>query len=279
MPLRLHMNLTDQPSQVALLLEGRPYVVGRGSAADIRLNHPAVSRIHAKFHYREGAWQVQDLNSSSGCYVNQKRVAQWHLNTEPMIFRMGQVNCVAEWVPYRDAVMSESHASWQLKQVQNSTPELMQPMDLETFANFATEILQNLFPRERAALLILNEQGELTQACGNPDWVNSHDFAGSRTAISRAVQTQQPVALANIQDDSVLSAADSVVQQGINSLICVPVTFNRHIYAVLYADSTEVSRPFTEIDLRVITSYARQLGIVFGLREIDQELANSSLPL
>ncbi|TRW49856.1 FHA domain-containing protein [Aliidiomarina halalkaliphila] len=275
MPLRLHMNLVDQPSQVALLMEGRPYVVGRGSSADIHLNHPAVSRSHAQFQFHDGSWQVQDLNSSSGCYVNHERVAQLRLTRDPVQFRMGQVNCVAEWVPYRDAVVSDSQANWQLKQVQNSTPQLMQPMDLDTFANFATEILQNLFPRERAALLLLDEQGELTHSCGNPHWVNTDDFAGSRTAIRRVVETHKPVVLANIQDDRHLRIANSVVQQGINSLICVPVALNQTLYGVLYADSTEVSRPFTEIDLRVVTSYARQLGIVFGLREIDQELANS----
>ncbi|EGN74977.1 GAF domain-containing protein [Idiomarina sp. A28L] len=279
MPLRLQMNLVDQPSQISLLLEGRHYVIGRGSKADIRINDPAISRAHAQIQFREGSWQIQDLNSRSGCYFAHERIEYLSLPYEPLRFRMGHVNCLAEQLPYRDAVAADSEAGWQFKQIKNSTLRLAQTMNLETFANFATETLQNLFPRERAALLLLNEAGVVIQSCGNPSWCSAADFSGSRSAIRRAVTENQPVVLANINDDPLLRNAHSIVEQELSSLICVPVNFNGRTYAVLYADSTETSRAFTDIDLRVVTSYARQLGIVFGLREIDQELANSELPL
>lgn len=275
MPLRLQMNLLDQPSQVALLLEGRPYVVGRGVNADIRLNHPAVSRAHARIQFQDGTWMLQDLNSSGGCYSEQQRVTELCLSRELSQFRLGHVNCATTRVPYRDAVVADSESSWQFKQIKSSRQRLAETMNLEVFSSFATEILQNLFPRERAALLLLDKESEVIQSCGNPGWSCASDFIGSRSAIKRAVVENQAVVLANIADDYVLREAHSIIEYGLASLICVPVGFNGRIYAVLYADSTEISRAFTDIDLRVITAYARQLGIVFGLREIDQALANS----
>jgi predicted component of type VI protein secretion system len=51
-------------------------VVGRHSHADIRLPLPDVSRRHCRLVCRDGGWQVVDLNSLNGVFVNGERVRQ-----------------------------------------------------------------------------------------------------------------------------------------------------------------------------------------------------------
>ena len=59
-------------------------ILGRGAAADIRLNLPTVSRQHAALiRGDEGEWQVTDLGSKAGTQVNGKEV------TGPTPIRMG----------------------------------------------------------------------------------------------------------------------------------------------------------------------------------------------
>jgi ABC-type multidrug transport system ATPase subunit/pSer/pThr/pTyr-binding forkhead associated (FHA) protein len=48
--------------------------VGRGEAADVRLDSPIVSRLHARFTRRDGAWRVEDLESSNGTFLNGRSV-------------------------------------------------------------------------------------------------------------------------------------------------------------------------------------------------------------
>jgi pSer/pThr/pTyr-binding forkhead associated (FHA) protein len=51
-------------------------VLGRHSTADVRLPLPDVSRRHCRFVYTEGSWQVFDLDSLNGVYVNGERLGK-----------------------------------------------------------------------------------------------------------------------------------------------------------------------------------------------------------
>jgi pSer/pThr/pTyr-binding forkhead associated (FHA) protein len=69
-PLRLVL----QPSGMAVELTQPDMVIGRHSTADLRLPLPDVSRRHCRFVYAEGVWQLFDLDSMNGVFVNGERV-------------------------------------------------------------------------------------------------------------------------------------------------------------------------------------------------------------
>ena len=48
--------------------------VGRGESCHIRLDDTYTSTSHARIFSREGAWYVEDLGSTNGTYLNQRRV-------------------------------------------------------------------------------------------------------------------------------------------------------------------------------------------------------------
>lgn len=62
-----------------VVLRGDRVVVGRHSSADIRLSDQNVSREHAAFVAQEGGWQLTDLNSTNGTFVNGKPVQRVRL--------------------------------------------------------------------------------------------------------------------------------------------------------------------------------------------------------
>jgi len=51
-----------------------PTTIGRGFSNLIPLSDPTASRNHAKVHYQEGSWVVQDLGSTNGIIFSGKRV-------------------------------------------------------------------------------------------------------------------------------------------------------------------------------------------------------------
>jgi hypothetical protein len=54
-------------------------LIGRGSTCRIRLTELSVSRQHARLRVAQGAWFIQDLNSTYGTYVNGQRISATRL--------------------------------------------------------------------------------------------------------------------------------------------------------------------------------------------------------
>ena len=80
-PLRLVL----QPSGLVIELTEPDMVIGRHSTADVRLPLPDVSRRHCRFVYADGCWQVFDLNSLNGVYVNGAPVDQAKLHPRDVV--------------------------------------------------------------------------------------------------------------------------------------------------------------------------------------------------
>jgi pSer/pThr/pTyr-binding forkhead associated (FHA) protein len=57
--------------------------IGRADACQIKLEDTYVSTFHARIFNRDGAWFVEDLGSTNGTYLNQRRV------TSPVEVRSG----------------------------------------------------------------------------------------------------------------------------------------------------------------------------------------------
>src|SRR5229473_312734 len=54
--------------------------VGRTEGNDLVLNHPSVSRKHAKFEARNNAWWIIDLKSTNGVKVNGNLITEAQVN-------------------------------------------------------------------------------------------------------------------------------------------------------------------------------------------------------
>ena len=69
-PLRLRLH----PGGHAIDLTSADVVLGRHSDADLRMPLPDVSRRHCRFLHTAAGWEVIDLSSLNGVYVNGQRV-------------------------------------------------------------------------------------------------------------------------------------------------------------------------------------------------------------
>ncbi len=73
------LRLLHQPAGASVEVKRSGFVFGRHSDADVRLPLPDVSRRHCRFVYAEGRWEVIDLDSLNGVFVNGERVRRWAL--------------------------------------------------------------------------------------------------------------------------------------------------------------------------------------------------------
>ena len=78
-----------------------PLAVGRTEGNDLILNHPSVSRKHARFEPRQNAWWIIDLKSTNGVKVNGNLVTEAQVNSGDTIF-VGSVQVDVKAVPAVD---------------------------------------------------------------------------------------------------------------------------------------------------------------------------------
>jgi pSer/pThr/pTyr-binding forkhead associated (FHA) protein len=72
----VRLRLVLRPGNTALEMTRPDVLVGRHSDADVRLSLPDVSRRHCRLVFAAGRWQIFDLNSLNGTFVNGERVQQ-----------------------------------------------------------------------------------------------------------------------------------------------------------------------------------------------------------
>jgi pSer/pThr/pTyr-binding forkhead associated (FHA) protein len=70
------LRLLTQPGALCIELTMPDMLIGRHSEADVRLALPDVSRRHCRFVFADGQWQVFDLNSLNGVFVNGLRLTE-----------------------------------------------------------------------------------------------------------------------------------------------------------------------------------------------------------
>ena len=94
----LELRATSGPAAVSFRLQPPgPVTIGRRSANALQLNHPAVSRDHARFLFRpafangervDGEWLVDDLGSTQGTWLNGVRLKanrQYHVRADDLV--------------------------------------------------------------------------------------------------------------------------------------------------------------------------------------------------
>jgi pSer/pThr/pTyr-binding forkhead associated (FHA) protein len=71
-PLRLLL----EPVGIAIEVHRPEAIIGRHSAAEIRLALPDISRRHCRLFFENQQWRVADLNSLNGVFVNGERMQE-----------------------------------------------------------------------------------------------------------------------------------------------------------------------------------------------------------
>lgn len=61
-------------AEIDEIIEGDPVVIGRDEKADFVLAEPTVSRRHVEVHSTDDGWEVEDLGSRLGTWLNGRRI-------------------------------------------------------------------------------------------------------------------------------------------------------------------------------------------------------------
>lgn len=275
MPARLDVYLSDQPIRRFSLDEGREYVLGRDPACDLTVDDPRISRRHARLWPTGGGWRVADLGSKNGTWIDGRPAADAGELPAAVWLSLGGMPARLERVTEeaRRADAARDHLRWQtsLDLARRIAPEAgLQALLAEILTS-----VREVSGCERSFVLLTRTDGDLELAASvglEGGEISSPGFAGSRSAIERALATGRPVTAVDARFDSLLAGAPSVIQGGIAGLVCVPLQVLGRLIGVIYADSRRPGAGCTELDVEILTALASHAALAIGMARLAREV-------
>jgi sigma-B regulation protein RsbU (phosphoserine phosphatase) len=277
-------------------LQGQAVSIGRASECSIPIKDRYLSRKHAEIVLVEGMWVLKDCGSANGTYLNGTRVDRdYTLKTGDRI-RLGDTELLFESSEHntdRFVAIEDRHASAtiaipineidsmalesgdlsKLQTLNALSRELIEDRPMtELFGFIIDRVMQHLRP-SRAALGLLGADGKsfVNVEVRRQDRSDSSELRISHTLLSEVVEEKKALAFMDVSVDEKLSRAQSIIMQGIHSILCAPLTIGDSVVGVLYVDYLFNQRAISEEDVRLVAQIARFAAIKLETTRLREE--------
>lgn len=242
------------------VVPGEAKTIGRGRQADVFIDDPSLSRLHARLSVDEtGQLAIDDLGSTNGIFVNGTEQLSAFLVPGDTI-RFGRVEylvsfaealttpdapVVSQTILRRVALTSTPKVDrLALEALLATSREMMAFEDLPALLERVLDRLVSIAKPDRAAILLVDSQtGTMTPRAVRPvgAYASVSEFASS-TVVHEALTSRDAFIVHDIRMDPRLQQAASVMLAGVRSVICVPLLGRSGPIGALYADKLGVEQ-------------------------------------
>jgi putative nucleotidyltransferase with HDIG domain len=245
---------------------GDAKTIGRSTQADIIIEDPSLSRMHARVTFDLGGEpRIEDLGSTNGVFVNGSQLKSAVLRANDIIafgfveytvvVRESAVAPPAAPTPVDQAIMRVSVPDERelptdkvvLEALLATSRELMGFSDLPALLERVLDRLHAILKPDRAAILLVDRAtGALTPRAVRPRgaYTSVSQFASS-TVIREALASPDALIISDPMSNPRLQHAPSVVQAYVRSAVCVPLIGRSGPIGALYADRVGSAEDFT----------------------------------
>ena len=276
-------------------IDGESFRIGRDPDSNLSIDNPYVSRNHVTITFDRGSYNLRDLDSTSGTYVNGERVSTRRLEEGDRI-RLSRGRGV-EFVFHQGATADNAQLGGEegeesLKPVRVITPEntrfintarlpgsddlTRETVDrLRSLYEFTSDMLSAHTSRdlsdklaaflmrslnaERCAVLLHDRKRDTLKVVATSDAGKS--IAPSRSITRLSFNDNVAVLSLDAGSDERFADGASVRFQSIRSVMCAPMGSKSRVWGVCYVDNVVTERPFDDEALEFLTAVARQAGL------------------
>ncbi len=286
-----------QPRRMAL--RKKELFVGRRSDSDIVLTDPYVSRRHARLIRQDRGYQVIDLNSTHGTFVNGSRVQERVLEAGDKI-RMGPG---PSEFSYLGSVETDGKRTLSLEESVLQLSAVLPPVasaasELEKISHILDFQYQwgQTFSADRMLGQLLEsalrvsgaERGFLLTISGqNFDYVVGMDHRGehlsesefntSRTVVEQVAKRGDSLFMTEGIDQE-FAAQESIVNMRLRAVACLPLKWisddgdRPAVRGILYLDSRKAMHMLSGLDQKILTRLALEASNVFEKLKLIESL-------
>ena len=169
-----------------------------------------------------------------------------------------------------------------LKTLHRVSEVLAGARDLQALADVALETILDVTAADRAALVLRRDgtsTGEAEVAAARIRNSDQGHFTLSRTLVVDTIMKGVSTFARDASADSRFSSGQSVIGQGIRSVMCVPLRTTDEILGALYVDSQSGPGRFSEEDLELLAAIGNHTGVALHrvrlLGEIERLLLDT----
>jgi GAF domain-containing protein len=272
------LHTPERGAQPVPLPEGDgPFALGRDADCDVVVDHPSISRRHARL-LREGAgWRIEDAGSKNGL-----RVAGHPVAVSPLAagqwFSIGDVFATIETMPASRWRERESAVTRRRQQTRDATGRIAAAESSDAlFATLLESFVEVAGCRRGFVLAGDPRTGFVVRACRGvaPGGLQAVRFAGSAGVIERAVASRRCLLVGDALAQPWARGRASVVGQGIRAAACLPLLDGGAVIGAIYADTDDGDRRFEALDAELIEALGRQAALVLAALRLSERLARA----
>ena len=248
-----------------ITLTEREITIGRSRQADLRLDDPSVSRVHATIRLLDGCYILTDNGSRHGTMVNEKPVKSHRLDANDLI-QVGIYRFVFVQTESRsnDDSVTGAEQFDHLRLLLDVMSLINSSLSLDQVLEHVIDAVIRVTRAERGFLMMLTPSGELEfRVARNFDrtTLSPNGIAASFSIVERVRQTGESVVLSDVLDPDSFHPSRSVVELGLRSVMCVPLKTQERFLGLVYVDSHHEAKRFSERDLEMFYSLASQAAL------------------
>ena len=287
-------------------------VIGRVAECDVVLPDQKISRKHACIRHVDGKWMFEDGDSRNGSKINGTVQATAELSAGHTIeigpFRLifqaappvrpelqtavGGIVCDDDGVSeHMSAIGSldlsvgapaaaadtlalsrRLQASYEIAKATAETlsvPDLLDKVLTAMFGIFDST--------DRGMILLVDpvtgalSRGAVRERSGDVQG----DIQVSETALNRALEKREAVLCVDTQDDGRFSAAQSIVDIGIRSMMIAPLVFRDQLFGAIYLDALKRTVRFQDEDLQLLSVAAAEVAAAIANAELHRQVVKN----
>jgi GAF domain-containing protein len=267
-PGRLRLFPAERPIKELWLIEPGIYRIGRDQSCDLCLDDPEISRFHLEIDARQEPWQVVDSGSKNGSRLDGRPLGCARLGESCWLSLGG--------VPARFERLSTSRKQHyeRLNQQHGDTvnvalKKLSRVNDITGQLDYLLEAFLGLASCSRGAL-ILAANPSSPQVAHLRGW---DQFGGSQTVVQSTLELGIPSVVNDVVLEQSMAEQASIIDRPLRALVSIPLKIDDRAHGVLYAESDQPGRLFSELDVELMEALADQAVILIGLHRLGMQLS------
>jgi serine phosphatase RsbU (regulator of sigma subunit) len=306
---------SPQSPRGARALDAATLVVGRGAECDLRLVDLRVSRQHCRLELRGDELWVEDLRSRRGTRLNGRALEGAERLGHGDLIELSEESRLRVSELGRDGSTEASSTSFASSLFRDAASMLLRQRDLasatseaelrryaerlhllnevhRTLAESPTQdallemILERVFRQlgpEQAAVLLLDERGELVRAVTRPAGLAAGQIFFSRSLVLEVTRRRLAALVLDAPADDRFAGSASMIDSGVRSVLAAPLLVPDGVLGMIVLSSRLRERQFGEPELELLVSLAGAAALhlrnvslaeeAAERRRLEQELA------
>lgn len=277
MQARLTAHPPDQAAIVHSIRSGETLQIGRGGDSNLRLEHPSVSRTHARLEPDGGGWRLLDLGSKNGSFVDGRPADGAQPLPRAAWLRFGDVHCEFAVLDLAQAEADEAGRRVRRAAATAHTARIDGIRDLDGLLDASLRGVLDLAQCERGFVLLREGDGFAVRASASldPAQLRARAFSGSVGAVRRALEQRRSLIANDIGGEAWLAARASVIAGGLSALVCLPLFDGEQALGAIYADRTRAAAPITRLDQELLEAFAERVALWIAVRRTSELLGGA----